>query len=110
MTAQRWAVVTGASRGIGAAVAVRLARDGFAVALSGTREDLLTSVAEAIRREGGVVAVHAGDLADPHDLQRLAQGLAAACPSVAALVNNAGVFRGGRLSSMLKLPSSCCAP
>ena len=66
------AIVTGASRGIGRAVALRLARDGFAVVVnySGNRDKAAEVVAEIEGRGGRATAVQA-DVADPAGVARL---------------------------------------
>ena len=77
----RVAVVTGASSGIGAATAERLAADGFDVVLAARRLDRLTALAERIG--GRAVAL---DVTDPASVEALAAGL----DRVDVLVNNAG--------------------
>src|SRR5690348_11379558 len=100
MTEKRVAVVTGASRGIGAAIAKRLARDGLHVVAMARGLDKLQQVCNEIaQREGSAEAV-ACDVAD-------FKGLAAAIEQVAdkhghidVLVNNAGITRDGLLLRM----------
>ncbi|HLI14795.1 MAG TPA: SDR family oxidoreductase [Acidimicrobiales bacterium] len=92
--AARRAVVTGASRGIGAAIARRLALDGHQVALLGTDADALAAVAASIEAAGGEAEVRCCDLADDAALSRTAAELAGRGP-VHSLVNNAGVVRVG---------------
>lgn len=77
----RVAVVTGASSGIGAATAARLAKDGYRVVLAARRIDRLNSLAEQIG--GRAVRV---DTTDPSSVREFAQGL----ESCDLLVNNAG--------------------
>ncbi len=79
--AGRVAVVTGASSGIGAATATRLAAEGFDVVLAARRVDRLTALADRIG--GRVVAL---DVTDPDSVAALAAGL----DRVDVLVNNAG--------------------
>ena len=92
---QRWAVVTGASRGIGAAVARRLAADGFGVSLMATREDLLTDLCDRIRAAGGEAEVVVCDLTDRGQLAAVCGRLMEDHPAIHALVNNAGIVRIG---------------
>jgi 3-oxoacyl-[acyl-carrier protein] reductase len=90
----RWAVVTGASRGIGAAIARRLSLDGFGVALVATNRSLLEELADEL----GEAEVHACDLADRGALAALATELRARHPELHALVNNAGIARRAALA------------
>lgn len=71
--AGRIAVVTGGSRGIGAATAGALAANGAAVAVVGRDEDALTAVAEGIRGRGGQALPVAADCTDEADVDRLAR-------------------------------------
>ncbi|MFF9898079.1 SDR family NAD(P)-dependent oxidoreductase [Streptomyces longispororuber] len=84
-------VITGGSRGIGAAVALRLAHDGHDIAL-GYRSDEAAAerAAEAVRATGRRCVTVALDTADEHDVDRLFATAAELGP-VTGLVNNAGV-------------------
>jgi hypothetical protein len=85
------AVVTGASSGIGAAIARELASRGHAVRLVARREQRLLSLAEELRAAHGVdVGVHACDLCDTAERDRLEVELARDGRYVEVLVNNAG--------------------
>jgi 3-oxoacyl-[acyl-carrier protein] reductase len=85
------AIVTGASRGIGRAVALRLAREGARVtALARSRERLDQLVAE-IRGAGGQALAFAGDVADRAACEAAVAGARQAHGRVQILVNNAGV-------------------
>ncbi|HUC60548.1 MAG TPA: 3-oxoacyl-[acyl-carrier-protein] reductase [Alphaproteobacteria bacterium] len=91
------ALVTGASGGIGRAIAQALHRQGAAVALSGTRADAL----EALKAELGARAfVCPASLDDAAAIDALAKSAEAAMGSVDILVNNAGVTRDGLLARM----------
>ena len=81
------AVVTGAGTGIGAAVARRLARDGYGVVLGGRRHEPLEQVAAEI--ESAFVA--SGDVGDPAYAHQLADIARAAFGGLDALVLNAGI-------------------
>lgn len=89
----RTALVTGASRGIGAAVARRLARDGFAVALNSLpSSDMVTAaeaVAEDIRAAGGAAAVYPADIADAAAVDAMVERAVAELGPVHVLVLNA---------------------
>ena len=82
----RTAVVTGASSGIGAATASRLAEAGFHVVLTARRTELLDALAEDLAKEGHSAAVHALDVTDRAAVDAFAAGL----PACHVLVNNAG--------------------
>ncbi|WP_172382346.1 SDR family oxidoreductase [Streptomyces sp. MNP-20] len=85
-------VITGGSRGIGAAVALRLAQDGHDIAI-GYRSDAEAArkAAEAVRAAGRRCVTVALDTADEHDVDRLFDTAAAELGPVTGLVNNAGV-------------------
>jgi len=85
------AIVTGASVGIGAATARRLAAEGFTVVAAARRADRLATLVKEIEDAGGSATAHQLDVTD--DAQVAA--LAAAYPQVEVLVNNAGGARGG---------------
>ncbi len=90
------AVVTGASSGIGAIYADRLAERGYDLVLIARREDKLAQVAEQIRaKTGRTVGLFQADLTDDLDLARVELFLKET-PGITLLVNNAGL--GGALS------------
>jgi 3-oxoacyl-[acyl-carrier protein] reductase len=84
------ALVTGASGGIGGAIAQALARQGAEVALSGTRIDALEAAAKEV---AGTVHVVPCDLADAAQVDRLIENAGKALGQVDILVNNAGLTR-----------------
>lgn len=92
--ARRNALVTGASRGIGAAVAKRLARDGFRVWINyRARSEAAEGVADEIRRTGGSVLLIPFDVGDPAAVADVLEPALAREGPVSVLVNNAGVTR-----------------
>jgi uncharacterized protein len=84
------ALITGASSGIGAAFAARLARDGYDLTLVARRRDRLAALATRLAQDGRCqVDVLAADLTDPSGL-RSAEEHIGAIPNLGLLVNNAG--------------------
>ncbi|MEJ7636296.1 SDR family NAD(P)-dependent oxidoreductase [Aeromicrobium sp.] len=83
-------IITGASSGIGAEAARKMARLGATVCLLARREDELESVRTEIEEAGGVAHAYAVDLADAQAADAVAARLLADHPRIDALVNNAG--------------------
>ncbi len=81
-------LITGASSGIGAALAVQCAQAGASVILVARREEALRSVAKEIQRQGGEAEYIVADLSDLDACDRVVERLEAAPPDI--LVNNAG--------------------
>ena len=71
MSKKRIALVTGASRGIGAATAIEFARRGYSVTITARSADALDDVAGKIRQAGGEPIIRPGDLADFEGFQTL---------------------------------------
>jgi 3-oxoacyl-[acyl-carrier protein] reductase len=87
------AIVTGASRGIGAAIAERLAADGFAVVVNfaGSASEAEAQVSR-IRNAGGTATAIQADVADSSAMRRLFEQSEAAFGGIDVLVNNAGIM------------------
>jgi NAD(P)-dependent dehydrogenase (short-subunit alcohol dehydrogenase family) len=87
------ALVTGASRGLGEALARRLAADGWSLVLDARGAEALEAVASSVagREGGGEVLALAGDVADPSHRAQLLEA-AAAMGGLDALVNNASIL------------------
>ena len=92
----RVALVTGATAGIGAAIARRLAADGAAVACADVRPDGPTATVTAIEQANGRASAVIADLADPAAVARMVADTIAAYGRIDILVNNAGVGRTQR--------------
>ena len=91
---QRCAIVTGSSKGIGAAVAERLARDGFAVVVNyAGGAEAADALAAKISAAGGQAIAVRGDVSDPAAITALFDQATAAFGGVDVLVNNAGIMK-----------------
>jgi 3-oxoacyl-[acyl-carrier protein] reductase len=89
------ALVTGASRGIGRAIAVRLASCGAAVAAIARMLPGLEDTLQAIRSEGGTAEGFAANVALAADVDRVVEEVEAKFGKIHVLVNNAGITRDG---------------
>lgn len=96
----RVAVVTGAGRGIGAAVAARLADDGFAVGLLDLDEAGVKQGAEAIVAKGGKAVGVALDVSDAEQVEAAVGRVADELGPPVVLINNAGITRDNLLFKM----------
>jgi 3-oxoacyl-[acyl-carrier protein] reductase len=98
---RRTALVTGASSGIGAAIAARLAVAGATVAVN-YRENLsgAESVVREIESKGGSAFTVAGDVSNPDQARRVADAVAARGGGIDVLINNAGVLEFGRIGEI----------
>ena len=92
------ALVTGASAGIGAAMAVLLARQGTTVVLVSRSREKLGSLASQIEGEGGKCLVRECDLADREDIVRMTSRLKEEVGVPDLIVNNAGAYCFQRLA------------
>jgi 3-oxoacyl-[acyl-carrier protein] reductase len=87
---RRVALVTGSSRGLGRAIARRLARDGLAVAVNGRGDEAeVREAAEAITAAGGVAEAFAADVTDEQEVARLVARIEERLGDVSVLVLNA---------------------
>lgn len=90
------ALITGASTGIGAVYADRLAKRGYDLILVARSEQKLSEVAARLKSTGRKIETIPADLTSKEDVQRVAERLSTD-PSITALVNNAGVGSAGKL-------------
>jgi NAD(P)-dependent dehydrogenase (short-subunit alcohol dehydrogenase family) len=100
---ERVAIVTGGTRGIGAAISELLAADGTHVAaVYAGNHDAARELAGRLAAAGGSVSVHPGDVADPDFCQALVTGLLAERGRVDFVVNNAGLLIENSVTRMTR--------
>jgi 3-oxoacyl-[acyl-carrier protein] reductase len=94
------ALVTGASRGLGKAIALALAQEGASIAAVARSEDALKETLEALRALGVAVEPYALDVSKEAEVDATIEKIAARFGHIDVLVNNAGVTRDGLLMRM----------
>lgn len=88
------ALITGSSRGIGAAEAAALAQDGYAVCVNGIeREDKAALLVEKLRSEGHETMYYMADVSDENAVKSMVKAIEAELGNVTLLVNNAGIAK-----------------
>jgi NAD(P)-dependent dehydrogenase (short-subunit alcohol dehydrogenase family) len=96
---QRVALVTGASQGIGKAIALKLAQEGASVVLTARGEELLNQVVNEIRAAGGKAVGVAADVSKKEDCERLIRQTIEAYGKIDILINNAGTSATGEFEA-----------
>ena len=101
MNSPRTAIVTGASRGIGRAIAFRLARDGFSVVVNyAGNTKLADEVVAEIESAGGRAIAVQGDVAEPVDVARVFEAATERFGRIHVVVNSAGVMPNTPIASI----------
>ncbi len=96
----RTAIVTGSARGIGAATAIRLAADGFAVGVVDLEESATKATVETIEAAGGKALGVGADVSDPTAVQNAVDTVAEKLGPPTVLINNAGITKDNLLFKM----------
>jgi 3-oxoacyl-[acyl-carrier protein] reductase len=98
---EKVALVTGASRGIGRAIALGLAKEGVRVVINyQARQDAAERVASEIRETGGEALVVKADVAKDDEVKRMVDQAIGKWGAIDILVNNAATHRGGRIQNL----------
>ena len=100
MSTQKYAVITGGSRGLGKATAIAFAKEGINVAITGRNEALLQEVVNEIK-EYGVKAIYAAfDVTNREEVKNGVAQISSIFPKIDILVNNAGIAKFGTFLEM----------
>lgn len=94
------ALVTGASRGLGKAIAIKLASEGAAVMIADLQNTGLEDTAEELRAKGFKVSCASADVTDPDQVQALVDAAVKEFGTIDILVNNAGISKEMKLMEM----------
>ena len=98
----RKALITGSSRGIGAAIAKRLALDGVEIVVHGNQNPAAAeTVVKEITDRGGKATFVLGDLSKPDAIKDMLNSLEDRAQELNILINNAGIFWGASLDSLI---------
>jgi NAD(P)-dependent dehydrogenase (short-subunit alcohol dehydrogenase family) len=88
------AIITGASRGIGRALALRFAEEGAKLMLTTTNPERAAGVVEEIKAKGGEAVAMKADISDENDTKKIAEKVMQQYGQVDILINNAGIWYG----------------
>lgn len=96
------AIITGSSRGIGAAIALRLAKDGCNIALNDLNESMFenNSITDAIRALGVEAEIFCADVSNYGQCEEMVKAVKERFGTVDILINNAGITRDGLMARM----------
>lgn len=96
------ALITGSSRGIGAAIALRLAKDGYNIALNDLNEGMFENndIADKIKAMGVEVEIFCADVSKYDQCETMVKAVKERFGTIDALVNNAGITRDGLMARM----------
>ena len=94
------AIVTGSARGIGFAIAERLAEDGYSVAIADLDKTAVETSAASLREKGLQAAGFSIDVSDEESVAKGLENVRAELGAISVLVNNAGVLRDNSLRNM----------
>lgn len=96
------ALITGSSRGIGAAIALRLAKDGYNIALNDLNEGMFENndIADKIKAMGVEVEVFCADVSKYDQCETMVKAVKERFGTIDALINNAGITRDGLMARM----------
>ena len=96
------ALITGSARGIGAAIALRLAKDGYNIALNDINEKMFedNDIVEKIKAQGVEAEIFICDVSNYAQVEETVKAVKARFGSIDVLVNNAGITRDGLMARM----------
>ncbi|MFC7443001.1 SDR family NAD(P)-dependent oxidoreductase [Laceyella putida] len=100
----RVVMITGASKGLGKALALAFAREGARLAISARGQDGLREVEQALQAQGTEVLAVVGDMAEPRDVERFVATTEARFGAIDVLINNAGIFGPSPAPYLLDFP------
>ena len=100
MSTQKYAVITGGSRGLGKATAIAFAKEGMNVAITGRNESLLQEVVNEIKSYGVEAVYAAFDVTNREEVKKGIASITSKFPKIDVLVNNAGIAKFGTFLEM----------